>query len=646
MKQFFASVLGIILISSSISAQQPSPTLMKINGKKIGVSEFEYIFNKNNSNNVIDKKSLEEYVDLFVVFKLKVEEAIAQGIDTTQAFRSELEMYRGQLAEQYLKVDGAMDKLLQEAYERKKEEVEVSHILIRIPETGTSADTLQAYNKAMTIYKRTQKEDFEKLARATSEDQSVAQNGGRVGWISTMRTPYSFENVAFNTPVGKVSEPVRTVFGYHIVKVNDRRQSAGEIKVAHIMLMNNRENPEANAPFEARADSIYKAVKAGENFGELAKKISQDPGSASQGGELPWFGGGQMIPEFENAAFALKNPGDISLPLKSQFGWHIIKLIDKKPLAGFNELKATLEGQLEQSEHANEKEMAFANKLKKEYKFTENPAALADFIKLSDQYAITDSMYAVEANKLNGTLCSFADVLLSQSEFAKFLLPAVRAARGVKSDFIKNKYNEFLISQLTAYERNHLTSKYPDFHNLMQEYHDGILLFDVMNKEVWEKASTDKAGLTKYFEANKAQYAWTEPHYKGRVILAKDKATLKAAANILKRADRDSIDNYLNKRLNDSIQYVKVEKGLWKKGENPNVDEKIFKTGKVSPSKDYPYVLVSGKLLKTLPEDYTDVRGAITANYQDYLEKEWISYLKKKYPVEIDEKVLKTVKKN
>ena len=196
------------------------------------------------------------------------------------------------------------ESLVKEAYDRKKEEVEVRHILVKIPETGTTADTLSAYNKIMKYYQRVQKEDFEKIAREVSEDPSVAQNGGYVGWISAMRTPYSFEETAYNTPVGKVSKPVRTFIGYHLIQVMNKRQSPGEVKVAHILLMNDRQDPSKNADVTRRADSIYNRILAGDDFGELALKFSQDPGSASQKGELPWFGSGQMIPEFEYASLS------------------------------------------------------------------------------------------------------------------------------------------------------------------------------------------------------------------------------------------------------------------------------------------------------------------------------------------------------
>ena len=646
MKKIFVSVFGLFLAVANLTARPSDPTLMKINGKDIPLSEFEYIYNKNNTNNVLDKKTLDEYVDLFVNFKLKVEEAIAQGLDTTQSFNSELSLYRNQLAEQYLTDSDMNAALLQEAYDRKKEEVEVSHILVKIADTGTAADTLAAYNKALSIIKRAQKEDFAKLAKEVSDDQYASKTGGYVGWVNALRTPYSFENAAFATQAGSVSKPVRTFLGYHIIKVLDRRPSQGEVHVKHIFLLDNDPNSTNKAELKARIDSIYERLKAGDDFGELAKKHSQDPGSARQNGELPWFGSGQMIPEFEKAAFALKQEGEYTEPVHTQVGWHIIQLIGKRPLAGMDELKSDLENQIKANERSQKIMNSFTGKLKKEYNFTMNEAAATEIYQLADKLAPSDSLFNVEMNKLDKPLFTISDKSFTQKDFSNYMLPAAAGFRGVRSDFIKEQLNAFINNKLSTYEQTQLDRKYPEFHYLMQEYHDGILLFEVSNREVWEKASKDTEGLTKFFESNKTKYAWQKPHYKGRIIYCKNKPTLKAARLIVKRAANDSIDKYLYQRLNDSIQFVKVEKGLWVEGENKMIDAGIFKKGVVEPNKDYPYYFISGKVLKTMPEDYTDVRGVITADYQDYLEKEWIKTLRQKYTFTVDEKVLKTVKKN
>lgn len=646
MKRTVISLVAIFALFSGIFAQSSDPVLMKINGKPVLKSEFEYIYNKNNSNNSLDKKTLEEYVDLFINFKLKVEEAKTQGIDTTKSFISELSGYRSQLTKPYLTDSKVDEATIREAYDRSKEDVDVSHILIRIPQNATPADTLKAWNDINAVWKRVQKEDFNKVAKETSQDQSVEQNQGHIGWISAFRTVYPFETVAYNTPVGTISKPIRTAFGYHVVKVQGRRNSLGEVLVAHIMTFTSKGEEAVNKKAKATIDSIYQRIKAGDDFGTLAAKHSMDKGSSVKNGELPWFGTGRMVPEFENAAFALKNKGDVSEPIQSAYGWHIIKLIDKKPLASYEDLKADLERKVKRDERANRGQEAFLAKSKAENNYQLNAASLKEFYKVLGTRKLADSAFVADVAKLDKPLFSVAGKKYTQADFAKYLKKNNASDKTIASEIINEKLDAFVNAELLAYEDEQLEKKYDDFRNLMQEYHDGILLFEVSNREVWDKASKDTEGLAKYFNTHKDNYKWDKPHYKGRVILCKDKETFAAAQKIVKKAAADSIDKYLRVRLNDSIQHVKVEKGLYVQGENKVVDNQVFKTkDKFIPSKDYPFSFVVGKTIQK-PEDYTDVRGLVTAEYQEFLEKEWIKSLRAKYPVNVNDDVLKSVKKN
>lgn len=645
MRQILFSIA--ILVSGAQCLKANDPVLMKINGKPVLKSEFEYIYNKNNSNNSLDKKTLDEYVDLFVNFKLKVEEAKTQGLDTTKSFINELAGYRSQLTKPYLTDSKVDDAVLQEAYNRMKEDVEVSHILIRVQQNGAPADTLTAWKSINAIAKRLEKEDFAKVAKDVSEDESAKENNGYIGWVSAFRTVYPFETMAFNTKPGTISKPVRTAFGYHIVKVHNRRSSLGEILVAHIMRFTEQNNEEKNKQAKQKIDSIYQRVLAGDDFGKLASEHSDDKGSATKNGELPWFGAGRMIPEFENAAFALKNNGDVSVPIQSSFGWHIIKSIDRRGIASFDSMKEDLQSKVKRDERANLGLKSFVTKLKSEYNFSVNNASVKEYYSLLDKKTLTDSVFQLEIAKLAKPILTIANKTLTQQDFSNFLKANTYTEKAAPSDIIDEKLNAFAEKELLAYEDGQLENKYDDFRFLMQEYHDGILLFEVSNNEVWEKASKDTEGLAKYFASHKADYKWEKPHYKGRVIMCKDKNTLKLAKAIVKKSHNDSIDKYLRTRLNDSIQYVKVEKNIYVQGDNKQVDKLVFKSkAALEPDKDYPYVFVAGKLLKTQPEEYTDVRGLVTADYQEYLEKEWIAKLRAKYPVEIDKKILETVKKN
>jgi len=421
----------------------------------------------------------------------------------------------------------------------------------------------------------------------------------------------------------------------------------GEILASHIMIFTSKGDELQNKKAKATIDSIYTRILAGDDFGTMAKNHSMDKGSSIKNGELPWFGTGRMVPEFETAAFDLKKVGDISKPIQSPYGWHIIKLMDKKGLAAYDDVKADLERKVKRDERANKGQHAFLMKSRDDNKYMENTASIQEFSKLLGNRKLSDSTFIAQASLLNKPLFTFAGKEYTQADFAKYLKKNATTEKSIPSEIIKEKLDAFADSELLAYEDSQLENKYDDFRFLMQEYHDGILLFEVSNREVWEKSSKDTPGLAKYFSAHKADYTWEKPHFKGHVILCKDKETLKSAKSIVKKSASDSIDKYLRTRLNDSIQYVKVEKGIFVQGENKVVDEEIFKTKvKYVPTPDYPFYFVSGKLLKNKPEDYTDVRGLVTADYQEFLEREWIKALRAKYPVNVDQNVLKTVKKN
>ncbi len=644
MRTLFVS-LSILLLSGSLLAKDP--VLMTINGNPVSKSEFEYIYNKNNSNNVLDKKTLEEYVDLFVNFKLKVEEAKTQGIDTTEAFINELKGYRDQLTRPYLTDTKAEEDALKEAYERLKEDVEVSHILIRVDQHAAPEDTLAAWNKIREISKRLQHEDFSTVAKEASEDQSATHNGGYVGWITGFRTIYPFETMAFNTPVGSISSPVRTVLGYHLIKVTDRRNSPGEVLVSHIMKFTSQGDDELNKQAKHQIDSLYQLVKEGADFGEVASANSDDRGSAARNGELPWFGTGRMVAEFEQAAFALENKGDISEPVQSAYGWHIIKLIDTKPIPPFEDKKDEIERLIKRDERSQAGSKAFIEKLKKDYKFKfAKGTAKDDFCTLLQDRTLADSAFLAEASDLKKPMFSFAKKTYKQNDFLSYLIENPFSDKLSAQTVIDEKLNEFIEKELLAYEDSQLEKKYDDFRLLMNEYHDGILLFEVSNEEVWEKASRDTAGLAAFFKKNKENYTWDRPHFKGRVIQCKTEEALQAAKNIIASQPKDSIDKQL-RLLNDSVVVVKIEKGLYVQGDNKFVDHYIFAgTDEFKPDDKFPFVKVAGKILKDTPEEYTDVRGLVTADYQEYLEKEWIAHLRDKYPVKINQKVLRKIQKN
>lgn len=592
MKKTFLSI--VLMGASLLGFAQEDKVLMTINGEPIMASEFLYIYEKNNQETSLEKKSMQEYLDLFINFKLKVTEAIAQGVDTTQEFKDELKGYRAQATPKYLQDNDAIDSLVLLSYNRMANIRKASHIAVQCPMDADSATLAAATAKINELRQRVtvglpkevkkgrkkitvqEVEDFTEVAIAYSDDPAVKQSKGELGWIQPFRYVYSLEDAVYTTPVGEISEVFRSPFGLHIAKIESER-AFEEVHAAHIMKMTPSGDLQRLAAAKFKIDSIYQlAIQDTVDFAALAQANSEDRGSAVRGGDLGWFGRGAMVQPFEDITFGLKE-GEVSEPFQTRFGIHISKLYGKRGIQPLDSMRSQLLRQVQRDQRMQIANESFINKTRAEYNL---PAQMSD-----------------------------ADV--------------------------------------KAYADAHLEEKYPELRNLVREYHDGILLFDVSLREVWDKANKDHEGLTSFFKANKKQYTWDEPRYKGWIIYAKTDVAAKAAKQIVKGAsDKAKVDSILNERVNlDSVTYVKVEYGLWTAGKNAAVDVYGFKnkTATYTPSEEYPVVVAVGKVLQR-PEEYNDDRGKIVTDYQDYLEKLWIASLREKYPVVINEDVWNELK--
>ncbi len=663
MKRFFVGAVALLATLCSVSAADER-VLLTIDGKPSTVEEFMYIYQKNNKETKLEKQNVEDYLQLFINFKLKVHEAEQQGLDTTAAFRKEFESYRKQATPKYMVDKASEEAIVQKAYGRMLWDRKVRHIAIQCPATATAEEEAAALAKIERARLRVttgepivvgkgkraktkpgKVEDFEVVAMDMSEDPSIANNGGLIGWVTPFRFVFPFEEAAYNTPVGGISEVFRSPFGFHILKVEEELPHR-DVHAAHIMKMVARNNPQSLLDAKYQIDSIYQVLQGGADFATIATQHSEDRGSAMQGGDLRWFGRGQMVPEFENVVFDMVTEGEISAPVLSQYGWHIIQFLGARGTADLADIREEVMQKIRRSEYRQLIEDAFADKLKAEYNFTLDAAALDTFYTLVAQYNVTDSAFQAATRPLSGVLFTFADKVYTQGDFADYLYGNYFSQKNTGKALIDEKIGYFTARELRAYEDSQLERKYPDLRNLMQEYHDGILLFEVSLREVWDKASQDTAGITAFFEEHKKEYAWEEPRFKGYVVYCKDKNTMKAAKRIIKSADADSVASYLDTRLNvDSTMYVRFEKGLWKAGMNTAVDKYGFKDKKAeyTPTEEFPYVFTVGKKLKA-PEAYTDERGKVTSAYQDYLEKEWIKALREKYEVVVDEEVLESIR--
>lgn len=622
---------------------------MTVGDTKVTVGEFENVYHKNNNKETTgDTKSLNDYVDLFVNFKLKVKEAEELGLDTAKSFKDELAGYRKQLAQPYLTDKDVNEKLLQETYNRMQEDIHAAHILVKVSETALPKDTLIAYNKIMEYRKRILKgEDFASVAKesAANGDPSAKENGGDLGYFTSLQMVYPFESMAFSTKVGDVSMPVRTRYGYHIIKVIDRRKAQGEVLVSHIMVKitpNMSKEDSLNA--FTKITEIHNKLKAGGKFDELAQQFSDDKASAKKGGELPWFGTGKMPIEFEKASFALNNKGDYSEPLKTKYGWHIIKLNDKRGLASFEDMKNELKAKVSKDSRSQAGRSSLIAKVKSEYKFKENLKTRDEFYKVVDTTLFEGRWDGSKAAKLNKPMFNFSDKVYTQTDFTNYIKS--HQSKRPKADLqmvVNQFYKQFVDEMAVAYEESRLDQKYPEFKALMQEYRDGILLFELTDDKVWSKAVKDTAGSKSFYEKNKSNYMWDERADASVYTAADDKIAKQVRGLLKKKKSEKQIVAEVNKNSQLNLQ---VESRIFNKGENEYID-KNWNPGISADMKDKDnktVIVVVNKLLKPEPKSYQDSKGMVTADYQNYLEKEWLESLKKKYPVTIDKAVLSTVK--
>ncbi|GAB3528862.1 hypothetical protein GCM10027443_07340 [Pontibacter brevis] len=535
-----ASVLLIAGCTATKKNDRKEPTIATLGTQPVSTSEFRYVYEKNNSGNedAYTRQSVSDYLNLYTNFKLKVLEAEGLGLDTTTAFKRELEGYKEQLAQPYLSEKSVTDKLVKEAYERMKQEVNASHILISLAPDAAPEDTLAAYNRTMDLRKRALAgEDFGKLAQENSQDPSAADNKGELGYFTALQMVYPFEDAAYKTAVGDISMPVRTRFGYHLVKVNDKRQAKGEVRVAHIMVRATPGIPKADSlAAKQRVDAIYKRLQRNENWEKLASEFSEDANSANNGGELPWFGTGRMIPSFEDAAFNLQQPGDVAQPVLTPYGWHIVKLLEKRGLPSYDDMEPNLRSRIAKDSRSELNKTAFMKRIKAENNFTENAQAKATAMaKASNELLQANWTFDENDKAVKQTLFTIQGKPYTIGDFWKYAKEAQQPRSTNSAAHAMNLlYDAYVDKSLVEYEKANLEIKHPDYRMLVQEYHDGILLFQMMDEKVWSKAIEDSVGLKNYFAQNREKYTWG-PRVQATVISAANKELLQKAQDQLNK---------------------------------------------------------------------------------------------------------------
>ncbi|MCK9269026.1 MAG: peptidylprolyl isomerase [Bacteroidales bacterium] len=657
-----AAIMVFTMLLPSLNAQNAGEkVLLTIGNEKISADEFLAIYKKNNvDGEVLDKKSLEEYLELFINFKLKVKEAETLGLDTAASFKNELKGYRDQLAKPYFVDEEVNAYLLQQAYSRKLKDVRVSHILVRVDKYATPEDTLAAYNKIMEIRSRiVGGEDFNEVVAEVSEDPSARDmpaqgyqpprqgNRGDIGYFTVFDMVLPFEEAAFSMKEGEVSQPVRTEFGYHLLKLQSIRPALGSVQVAHLFLkMPDNATAADSVILAARADSIYKALQAGARWDEMVKELSDDKSSSENGGKLPWFGSNRMVPSFIDGIRSIADTGQISKPVLTSYGWHIIKLVDKKPVRSFEDEKADLKQSLSKDKRSNKSKESIIRRIKQEANYQPNRKALEAFYAVVDSSVYKRKWEADKAAGMNQTIFTLGNQKYNQHDFAAFLAKhqTINSKETIPY-FVDKVYNEWVDEQAIAYEDARLEEKYPEFKALVKEYRDGILLFDLTDKMVWSKAISDTTGLQNFYENNKENYLWGK-RLKATVITSDKRADVDKALELINNGmSPEEVKEVL---VNDKPLDVMIVNKKFSKGDNEFVDKVEWKAG-TSPvysgtAGNFGLVIVEEVVA---PEHKTlgEARGLITADYQNYLEARWIEELRDKYPVVVNEKVLNELQK-
>ncbi|MCX6278293.1 MAG: peptidylprolyl isomerase [Bacteroidetes bacterium] len=658
-RKILLPVFVLVTCLPSMAQVNNDETLLTIAGKPVNVSEFLNIYQKNNvKGEPIDKKSLDEYLELFINFKLKVKEAEELGLDTVTTFKNELNGYRDQLAKPYFTDEATLNRLIAEAYGREKWDFRASHIFFKLKPDATPEDTLVAFNKATSVRDKLMKgESFETLAVEFSEDPSAKDreanqqhqflkgNKGDLGFFSVFDMVYPFENGASNTEVGQVSKPVRTEYGYHLIKVTDKRPSLGKVTVAHIFVAIPKNATAADSVrLHKRIDSVYQKLVAGTSFEDLVKTYSDDKGSAAKGGVLPAFGVNRMVPEFVEAIYSLPNIGDCSKPLLTSYGWHIVKLVEKKTNKPIEEEKAEIKQKVLKDNRGEQTRQVVIARIRAEYGVVENAEALKDFYKV-----VTDSIFFGKwkvslADRLDKQIFKIGNLTYRQKDFADYLSATQKKQEKQQiNQYVDKMYNTFLDESLLKWENSQLEIKYPEFKALMTEYRDGIMLFDLTDQKVWSKAVKDTVGLADFYQKNKNSYKW-ETRLDASIYTVKDPKMVQKVRNFVKSGLSDA--DLLKEVNTDSSKILTIESAKFSKKDNKLIDSIAWTPGFTNDVKingNIVFVNVR-KVLKPMVKELSEARGLITADYQNYLEKEWIAALRTRYPVEVRREVLLKIK--
>lgn len=641
-KHIIAALCAAASISAS-AAVDSNAVLMTVDGHDVTVGEFEYLYNKNNTQQQTPQ-SLDDYLQMFINYKLKVADAEHAGLQDSPELMKEFNNFKVELAAPYLRVQAVEDSLVNESYSHRFNDVKVSHIMFPI-EDGyeAKADSVRTLILNGDI-------SFEAAAEKYSYDRRSSVNKGLMGWVVPGRFPWMFEKTSYDTPVGEISEVINSGLGYHIIRTEERVPSRGDVSASHILLMTRNAPDSVKAEAKVRIDSIYTELKNGADFADMAKRFSQDPGSARNGGSLGWFSHGQMVAEFDSVSFALKD-GELSEPFATDFGWHIILRHSHRGVPALNEeLRKAIVAQMGGDERGTAAADAFVKQAMDAHNAVVDEDALEEIRAIIEANAGGyDSLVIKQLSAMDKVVATFDNGNVSISS----VMPNVPYTRVNTVDHAMRLISGMAYSTLRLavldYERDNLAKTNADYRNLINEYRDGILLYEISNQKVWDRAAKDTEGLTAYFNANKSKYVWEKPKFKSYIFFASSDSVLTEAVAYADSispvipTDAAKFTQDMRKRFGKDI---KIERVIAAQGENPITDYLAFNGSKPEADKKSrwaAYAAWNGRILTT-PEEPSDVRGAAVTDYQAALEQEWLKQLRKEYKVKVIKKVFKQLK--
>lgn len=666
--------IAAVLLQSAVFAQTDNDVVLEVAGEKVQKGEFVRMFKKNSlsKDTVISQSELNDYLELFINYKMKLAQARELGLDTMKSYLDEVKHYREQLVAPYLNDASVNRQLVREAYDRSKEIVYASHILVNIPANATPDDTLAAYNKALQIRKRALAgEDFGKLAEELSDDPSardrvddktraeIKGNKGSLGYFTSMSMIYPFETACYSMKAGEVSMPVRTRFGYHIIKLHERIPAfCSTMDIAHIWIGLDKHSEEEA---ESLINKAWQDLNKGISFDSIAKAYSEDKYSSVSGGILSNQRVSTLPVEYVEQ---LKNlqPQQLSKPFRSQLGWHIVKPLEYRPLPSFEQQEHFIEERIARDERSYKTVESFAEKSKKEYGFKENKARLEGVVKI-----VTDSVFEGKWKVPSDfddkeELFRIGDYSYTVTDFAKAIeVNQKKRTPEYIPEFVDRMYKDVVLEQVISYVDSKLEDKYPDLKATIDEFRDGILIFAITDKMIWNKSITDTIGLQAFYEANKEKYKWGKRASVTLWSVDSEEKNLKTLEKVLNKSVRKSWGdeetvNKIAKAFKIKVdadkhishKWFKLEKGdnkvvdklVW---DNPELKENSVIRDTISSSRRSIALVFHGFVspeVKTLEE----CKGMATSDYQSLLEKEWIDDLRNKYTYRVNQEVYRSIR--